>query len=69
MFVQSQYFYAPDNVRIIWEFKKIIKYTLIFMLMIVETVTVVTYATCTFNMTIVNVQSTAYVKKKKLKTI
>lgn len=37
--------------------------------MIVETVTVVTYATCTFNMTIVNVQSTAYVKKKKLKTI
>lgn len=32
--------------------------------MIVETVTVVTYATCTFNMTIVNVQSTAYVKKE-----
>lgn len=50
-------------------FKKRIKYPLIFMLMIVETVTVVTYATCTFNMTIVNVQSTAYVKKKKLKTI
>lgn len=32
-----------------------------------ETVTVVTYATCTFNMTIVNVQSTAYVKKEKIK--
>lgn len=52
-------------------FEKRIKYPLIFifMLMIAETVTVVTYATCTFKMTIVHVHSTAYVKKKKLKTI